>query len=67
MSADSNEKPRTIIGWRTATVLYLLLVVFACTTLHGKALALGLIIVGGIAAKSYLHFWKSRASSPDDR
>ncbi|HEY7210173.1 MAG TPA: hypothetical protein VH477_07860 [Bryobacteraceae bacterium] len=61
MSAGSDEKPRTMIGWRTATVLYLLLIVFACATLHGKALALGLIIVGGIAAKSYLHFWKSKS------
>ena len=57
---ESEEKSHTVIGWRTATVMYVLLVAFAFWTLHGKALALGLIIVGAIAAKSYLHWWKER-------
>jgi hypothetical protein len=58
---ELDEKPRTVIGWRTATVLYVLLVAFAFWTLHGRALALGLIIVGALAAKSYLHWWKERS------
>ncbi len=62
MSLDDppDEKRHTLIGWRTATVLYTLMVAFAFWTLHGKALVLGLIIVGGIAAKSYLHWWRER-------
>ena len=58
--SDSDHKSRTMIGWRTATVLYLLLIAFAFWSLHGEALALGLVIVGGIAAKSYLHWWRER-------
>jgi hypothetical protein len=55
---DLGQKPHTMIGWRTATALYLVLVALAVATLHGQALVLGLIIIGGIAAKSYLHWWK---------
>jgi len=52
---------RTIIGWRTATALYLVLIALAFASLHGRALLLGLIIIGGVAAKSYLHWWKQRS------
>jgi hypothetical protein len=55
---DFQERPRTMIGPRTATLLYLLLCVAAIATMNGKALALSLIIILGTAAKSYLHYWK---------
>jgi len=55
-----SERPKTVIGWRTATVLYALLIVAAVVTLTGKMLALGLIIVGGVAVKSYLGYWRER-------
>jgi hypothetical protein len=53
-----HECPKTMIGLRTATLLYLLLCVAAFSTMTGKALALSLIIIFGTAAKSYLHYWK---------
>ncbi len=51
-------RPRTMIGVRTATLLYLLLCIAAFATMKGKALALSLIIILGTAVKSYLHYWK---------
>ena len=54
------EQQRTVIGVKTATILYLLLGAAAFFTLHGKALVLTLIIVVGIAAKSYLNYWSNR-------
>jgi len=52
--------PRTAIGVRTATILYLLLAIAAGVTLKGKPLLLALIIVFGLAAKSYLHYWRQK-------
>ncbi len=54
------EPPRTIIGIRTAMVLYALLLVAAFATLKGTALYVALIIVLGIATKTYLHYLRSR-------
>jgi hypothetical protein len=51
------EQPRMLIGVKTATILYTLLGAAAFATLHGKALGVALIIVVGLAAKSYLHYW----------
>ncbi len=59
------EQPRTVIGVKTATILYTLLGAAAFVTLHGKALAVTLIIVLGLAAKSYLHYWTNRRSKVD--
>ncbi len=56
------EQQRTVIGVKTATVLYVLLGAAAFVTLHGTALAVTLIIVLGLAAKSYLHYWSNRRS-----
>ena len=55
-----NER-KTLIGWRTATILYALLVIASLLTLKGKALGLALIIVGGLAAKSVLHYWREKS------
>lgn len=49
------EPSRTIIGLRTALVLYAVLLVAAFATLKGTALYIALIIVLGIAVKTYLH------------
>ena len=54
------EEQRTVIGVKTATVLYVLLAAAAFATLHGKALIVALIIVIGLAAKSYLHYWHEK-------
>jgi hypothetical protein len=53
------EPSRTIIGIRTAMVLYALLLVAAFATLKGTALYITLIIVLGIAVKTYLHYLRS--------
>ena len=62
MEHERDERRRTLIGLRTATVFYLVLAAVAFATLKGKPLALALIIVGGVAAKSYLHYWKEKGA-----
>jgi hypothetical protein len=57
---NSQDRPQTMIGVRTATLLYVLLCIATFATMKGKALALSLIIILGTAAKSYLHYWKTR-------
>jgi len=44
----------------TAFALYAVLVAWAVRTLHGVALAVTLLIVGGLAAKSYVDFLRRR-------
>jgi hypothetical protein len=48
------EPAKTAIRARTAVVLYAVLIGIALATLRGKPLALALIIVLGLAVKSYL-------------
>ncbi len=50
----------TLIGIRTAMVLYGLLLLASVLTLSGAALALALIVVLALAVKSYLHHLRSR-------
>ncbi len=57
---NPSEPSRTVIGIRTAMVLYALLLVAAFATLKGTALYIALIIVVGIAVKTYLHHLRSR-------
>jgi hypothetical protein len=52
-----------MIGFRTAFGLYALLVILAALTLHGTALALALIIVLGLAAKTLVDFLRRRMDS----
>ncbi len=61
MPDEAPEPTRTLIGARTAIILYVLLTVFACATLKGNPLALALIIIGGLAAKSFVHYVKERS------
>ena len=49
-----------MIKGRVAAVLYALLVAISIATLHGKALAFALIIVLGLAVKSYLDYLRRR-------
>jgi hypothetical protein len=56
-----SDHPKTMIGVKTATALYVLLLVASFITLKGKALGLALIIVLGLAFKSYLHYWKEKS------
>ena len=57
---NPSEPSRTVIGIRTAMVLYALLLVAAFATLKGTALYIALIIVLGIAVKTYLHHLRNR-------
>ena len=49
-----------MIGAKAAFALYGVLVLVAVVTLHGTALALGLVIVLGLAAKSVVDYFKRR-------
>lgn len=49
-----------MISIRTALILYGLLTVASVLTLHGTPLALALIVVLGLAAKTYVHHLRSR-------
>ena len=55
-----NESPRTLIGIRTAFVLYAALAVSAFFTLKGKFLSLALIVILGLAAKTYVDHLRRR-------
>jgi hypothetical protein len=55
-----SEPPRTVIGARTAFILYGALLVFAYITLKGKFLSLAVIIVLAIAAKTYVDHLRRR-------
>ncbi len=54
------EPSRSLIGLRTALILYAVLTVFAVLTLKGTALTLTLLIVGALAVKSVLHYLRER-------
>ena len=57
---NSPEPGRTIIGIRTALVLYALLVLAAFATLKGTPLFIALVIVLGLAAKTDVHHLRRR-------
>jgi hypothetical protein len=61
--STSPEAQRTAIGARTATILYLLIAIAAIVLLKGKPLLLALIIVFGLAAKSYVHYRRQKHES----
>lgn len=54
------EPSDSLIGFRTAMILYAVLVLASVLVLKGAALALALIIVLALAAKSYVHHLRSR-------
>jgi hypothetical protein len=49
-----SEPPRSLIGIRTAFALYAVLAALALLTLKGNFRILALVIVVGLAAKSYV-------------
>ena len=50
----------SVIGLRTALLLYGVLVIVAFLTLKGAARTLTLIIVGALVAKSIVHYYRDR-------
>jgi hypothetical protein len=56
----SPEQPRSVIGFRTAMILFAMLVIICFAALKGAALFLGLIIVFALAVKTYVHHLRSR-------
>lgn len=54
------EPSRSMIGLRTALILYALLLVFAFATLKGTALAIAVLIVVLLAVKSFVHHLRRR-------
>lgn len=50
----------SVIGLRTALMLYAVLVVLAFLTLKGTARTLTLLIVGALVAKTVIHFYRDR-------
>lgn len=55
-----SEPSRSMISLRTAMLLYALLTVVSFALLKGTALAFALIIVGALATKSILHYYRDR-------
>jgi len=59
MTGD-DQRPQTVIGFRTAMILYGVLILAAFASLKGTALALGLIIILGLAAKTVVQHLRER-------
>lgn len=57
---NSPEEQKGMIGVKTALVLFAALVVFAFWALKGAALVLALLIVGALAAKTFVHHLRRR-------
>jgi hypothetical protein len=55
-----SETPRTVIGARTAFILYAALMGAAFFTLKGKFLTLAVIIILALAAKSFVDHLRRR-------
>jgi hypothetical protein len=51
---------QSVIGLRTALLLYAVLVAVAFLTLKGAARTLSLLIVGALVAKSIVHYYRDR-------
>ncbi len=57
---DRPELGRKTISLRTAMIAYAVLLAIAAATLKGYALGVAVIVVLGIAAKSYVHYLRER-------
>ncbi len=55
-----SNPPKTIIGAKTAFLLYAVLIGFAIATLKGTALAIAVIIVLALAVKSCIDYLRRR-------
>jgi hypothetical protein len=54
------EESRSVIGFRTAMILFATLIIICFAALKGTALVLALIIVFALAAKAYIHHLRNR-------
>ena len=54
------EPERGVIGVRGALILFAVLIAASCFTLKGPALVIALLIVGALAAKSVVHYFRRR-------
>lgn len=54
------DQPRSVIGIKTAMILFALLAVFAFASLKGPALYVALLIVLLLAAKAFVHYLRGR-------
>lgn len=54
------EPERGVIGIRTALILFAVLITASCLTLKGTALVIALLIVGALAAKAVVHYFRQR-------
>lgn len=54
------EPERGVIGIRTALILFAVLIAASCLALRGTALVIALLIVGALAAKSIVHYFRGR-------
>jgi hypothetical protein len=51
---------KTLIGAKIAIILYACLILASFLTLKGTPLYLALVIVGGLAVKSFTHYLRNR-------
>jgi hypothetical protein len=54
------QPSRSLIGFRTAMILFAALAGFAIATLKGTPLFFALLVIFALAAKSYIHHIRSR-------
>jgi len=54
------DQPRSVIGIKTAMILFALLAAFAFASLKGPALYVALLIVLLLAAKAFVHHLRGR-------
>jgi hypothetical protein len=54
------EPERGVIGIRTAIILYAVLIAASFFALKGTALVIALLIVGALAAKSVVHYFRQK-------
>lgn len=63
MAEEDHDRPafgRKVISIRTAMIAYAVLLVIALATLRGYALGVALIVILGVAAKTYTHYLRER-------
>lgn len=57
---NDQEQPKTVIGTKTACILYAALIGFAVYTLKGTPRAIAIIVVLALAAKSCVDYLRRR-------
>ena len=58
MSTEDEQK--SVIGIKTAMILFAVLAAFAFATLKGPALVIALLVVLALAAKAFVHHLRQR-------